>query len=125
LISNHDHLHNHNITALIAGEGRWQFFSSSAMEHQFRRGIYRPNAQTLSISLAPLVAQRSLMFRVKTDLATKASYAELTPTEECPALYSLSESAQLVSAVLTAISAVISSAMSSASVYSQDSWKAE
>jgi len=95
------------------------------MEHQFRRGIFRPNAQRLSISLAPLVAQRSLMFRVKTDLATKANYAELTPTEELPALYSLSQSAQLVSAVLTAISAVISAAMSSASAYSQDSWKGE
>jgi len=35
----------------------------------WRRGIYRSNAQRLSISLAPLVAQRSLLFRVKTDLA--------------------------------------------------------
>ncbi|KAF8157062.1 hypothetical protein B0H34DRAFT_711953 [Crassisporium funariophilum] len=87
------------------------------MEHQYRRGIYRPNAQRLSISLAPLVAQRSLMFRVKTDLAAKTSYAELSPSEESPALYTLTAtaSAQLISAALTA--------MSSASVYSQDSWK--
>jgi hypothetical protein len=83
------------------------------MEHQLRRGIYRPNAQGLSISLAPLVARRSLMFRVNTDLATKASYSELTPTEESPTLYTCSP--QIISAVLTA--------MSSASVYSQDSWK--
>ena len=41
---------------------------------------------------------------------------KLTPTDESSALYS-------GSAVLTAISAVISTAMSSASVYSQDSWK--
>lgn len=61
------------------------------------------------------------MFRVKTDFATKTSYAELTPMEESPALYSLSESAQIVSAVLTAML----TAMSSASVYSQDSWKSE
>jgi len=88
------------------------------MEHQFRQGIYRPNAQRLSISLGPMVAQRSLMFRVRTDLATKTSYAELTPTDESPALYSLPGSA-----VLPAISAVVSTAMSSASVYSQDSWK--
>jgi len=52
------------------------------------------------------------MFRVKTDLA---SYAELTPTDDSPALYSC--------ALLTAISVVISTAMSPASVYSQDSWK--
>jgi len=89
------------------------------MEHQLRRGIYRPNAQGLSISLVPLVARRSLMFRVNTDLATKASYAELTPTEESLTLYTLSCSPQIISAVLTAIS----TAMSSASVYSQDSWK--
>jgi len=57
------------------------------------------------------------MFRVKTDLATKASYAELTPTDESPALYTLSGCA-----VLTAIS-VKSTAMSSPSMYSQDSWK--
>jgi len=87
------------------------------MEHQFRRGIYRPNAQRLSISLEPMVAQRSLMFRVKTDLATKTSYAEMTITDESPALYTLSGSA-----VLTAISA-ISTSMSSASMYSQESWK--
>ncbi|KAF8799778.1 hypothetical protein BYT27DRAFT_7263638 [Phlegmacium glaucopus] len=92
------------------------------MEHQFRRGIYRRNAQRLSISIVPLVAQRSLMFRVKTDLATKASYAELTPMES-PALFSLSENALIVSAVLTAVSISIATAMSSASVYSQDSWK--
>lgn len=48
------------------------------MEHQFRQGIYRPNAQRLSISLGPMVAQRSLMFRVRTDLATKTSYAEVS-----------------------------------------------
>jgi len=59
------------------------------------------------------------MFRVNTDLATKASYAELTPTEESPTLYTLSCSPQIMSIVLTAIS----TAMSSASVYSQDSWK--
>jgi len=86
------------------------------MEHQFRRGIYRPNAQRLSISLGPMVAQRSLKFRVETDLATNTSY--LTPTDESPALYSLPGSA-----VLTAISIVISTATSSASMYSQDSWK--
>jgi len=84
------------------------------MEHQFRRGIYRPNAQRLSISLEPIVAQRSLMFRIKTDLATKTSYAEMTSTDESPALYTLVSGC----AVLTAISA-----MSSASMYSQDSWK--
>jgi len=72
------------------------------MEHQFRQGIYRSNAQRLTISLGPMVAHSSLMFRVKTDLATKTSYAELTPTDESPALYS---------------------GLSSASVYSQDSWK--
>jgi len=59
------------------------------------------------------------MFRVNTDLATKASYAELTPTAESLTLYTLSCSPQIISAVLTAIS----TAMSSASVYSQDSWK--
>lgn len=48
------------------------------MEHQYRRGIYRPNAQRLSISLAPLVAQRSLLFRVKADLATKTHYGEVS-----------------------------------------------
>ena len=68
----------HNITALTAEQGRWTPFSPSVMEHLFRRGIHRPNAQRLSISLAPLVAQRSLMFRVKTDLATKATYAEVS-----------------------------------------------
>lgn len=46
-------------------------------------------------------------------------YQKLTPTEESPALYS--ESAQIVSAVMTAML----TAMSSASVYSQDSWKTE
>ncbi len=35
----------------------------------WHRRIYRPNAQRLSISLAPLVAQRSLLFRIKADLA--------------------------------------------------------
>jgi len=59
------------------------------------------------------------MFRVKTDLATKSSYAELTPADESPALYSLLSGG----AGLTAISAVISTAMSSASMYSQESWK--
>ena len=44
---------------------------------------------------------------------------KLTPTEESPALYS--ESAQIVSAVMTAML----TAMSSASMYSQDSWKTE
>jgi hypothetical protein len=87
------------------------------MEHQFRRGIYRPNAQRLCISLEPMVVQRSLMFRVKSDLGTKTSYAELSHTDESPALYTLSGCA-----VLTAIS-VKSSAMTSASMYSQDSWK--
>jgi hypothetical protein len=81
------------------------------MEHQFRRGIYRANAQRLSISLAPLVAQRSLLFRVKADLSTKPNYGQLTPAEDSPALFSMS-------------SALFSGAMSSAaSVYSQDSWK--
>lgn len=48
------------------------------MEPQFQtRGIYRPNAQRLSISLAPLVAQRSLLFRVKADLATKTHYGQV------------------------------------------------
>jgi len=56
------------------------------------------------------------MFRVKTELATKTSYAELTPTDE--SLYSLPGSA-----ALTATSAVIYTAMTSGSVYSQDSWK--
>ncbi|KAF8908593.1 hypothetical protein CPB84DRAFT_166987 [Gymnopilus junonius] len=93
------------------------------MEHQFRRGIYRPNAQRLSISLAPLVAQRSLLFRVKADLATKTNYEELTPTEESPGLFLLSgnvtpsPSARIISAAL--------SALSTASVYSQDSWDGE
>lgn len=35
----------------------------------WRRGIERPNAKRLSISLGPLVAQRSLLFRIKADLA--------------------------------------------------------
>jgi len=61
------------------------------------------------------------MFRVKTDLATKTSYAELTPTDESPALYSFCESVEIVSAVFSAVL----TAMSSASVYSQDSWKEE
>jgi hypothetical protein len=90
------------------------------MDHHFRRGIYRPNAQRLSISLAPLVAQRSLLFRVKADLAQKTSYGELSPTEESPRLFLLSAStasARIISAAL--------SAMSAASVYSQDSWKGE
>jgi len=51
------------------------------------------------------------MFRVKADLA------ELTYTDESPSLYSLSGCP-----VLTALS-VKSNAMSSASMYSQDSWK--
>jgi len=64
-----------------------------------------------------MVVQRSLMFRVKTDLATKTTYAELSNTDESSTLYSLSGCA-----ALTAIS-VNSSAMTSASMYSQDSWK--
>jgi len=51
------------------------------MDDPFRsRGIYRPNAQRLSISLAPLVAQRSLLFRVKADLAasSKTNYGEVS-----------------------------------------------
>ncbi|KAF8954896.1 hypothetical protein BDZ97DRAFT_1927632 [Flammula alnicola] len=93
------------------------------MEHQFRRGIYRPNAQRLSLSLAPLVAQRSLLFRIKADLATKTNYGQLTPTtdeseSESPGLFALTASAQILSAALS-----VMSAMSSASVYSQDSWK--
>jgi len=96
---------------------------SATMDDPFRpRGIYRPKAQRLSISLAPLVAQRSLLFRVQTDMAvtTKTNYGELTPTEESPALYTLtpSASAKLMSAALSVLSA-----MSSASVYSQDSWR--
>jgi len=63
------------------------------------------------------------MFRVKTDLAAKANHAELTPTKGSPALYTLSGTPQIISAVLTAISTAIWTAMSSASVYSQDSWK--
>jgi hypothetical protein len=55
------------------------------------------------------------MFRVKTDLATKTSYAELT--DESSALYFLSGCS-----VLTANS-MKSTALSSASMYSQDSWK--
>ena len=48
------------------------------MQHQFRtRGIYRANAQRLSISLAPLVAQRSLLFRVKADLSTRTNYGQV------------------------------------------------
>jgi len=60
------------------------------------------------------------MFRVKTDLATKTSYAELTPTTDESPLYSSLLSG---SAFLPAISVVLSAAMSSASMYSQDSWK--
>ncbi|KAH9477667.1 hypothetical protein JR316_0009893 [Psilocybe cubensis] len=99
------------------------------MEHQYRRGIYRPKAQRLSISLAPLVAQRSLLFRVKADLATKTNYGELTPTEESdsavtsesaapsPALFvvTASASARIISAAL--------SVLSTCSVYSQESWQ--
>jgi len=85
------------------------------MEHQLRGGIFRANAQRLSISLAPVVVQRSLMFRLNTDPALNASYPELTPTEESPALHTLSGTPQLVSGVLTPTSP--------ASVYSQDSWK--
>ena len=42
----------------------------------WRRGIYRPNAQRLSISLVPLVAQRSLLFRLKADLAEAENGAQ-------------------------------------------------
>ncbi|KIM42426.1 hypothetical protein M413DRAFT_133675 [Hebeloma cylindrosporum] len=90
------------------------------MEHQFRRGIYRPNAQRLSLSLAPLVAQRSLLFRVQTDLARKVNYGELTPTSEgtTPALFTVTASARLISAALSTMSA-----KSTGSVYSQDSYQ--
>jgi hypothetical protein len=74
----------------------------------------------LSISLAPLVAQRSLLFRVKADLATKTNYGELSPTEESPGLFLLSAntaSAKIISAALSVLSA--------ASVYSQESWKGD
>lgn len=90
------------------------------MEHQLRPGIYRPKALNLSISLAPLVAQRSLTFRLEAGLATKMSYAELTYTEDSPALYTVSP--QIVSAVLTVIPSPVSTPTSSASMYSQDSW---
>lgn len=43
--------------------------------------------------------------------------------QESPALYSLSENAQIASGVLTAMTAVVLTPMSSASVYSQESWK--
>ncbi|KJA26972.1 hypothetical protein HYPSUDRAFT_198742 [Hypholoma sublateritium FD-334 SS-4] len=94
------------------------------MQHQFRtRGIYRANAQRLSISLAPLVAQRSLLFRVKADLSTRTNYGQLTPTTDesdiaSPGLFALTASARVRSALLTA-----ASALSAASVYSQDSWQ--
>jgi len=105
------------------------------------RGIYRPNAQRLSISLAPLVAQRSLLFRIKADLTTKAGYGQLTPTSEesprnSPALFILSattaKSAKILSAAVAAGSAaallsaaLTSAALSTASVWSQESWKGE
>ncbi|KAF9482734.1 hypothetical protein BDN70DRAFT_874755 [Pholiota conissans] len=96
------------------------------MEAQFRtRGIYRPNAQRLSISLAPLVVQRSLLFRVKADLATKTHYSQLTPTSDettlsdnSPGLFTFTASAHIISAALT-----VASMMSAASAYSQESWK--
>jgi len=56
----------------------------TVMEQQFRRGIYRPNAQRLSLSLAPLVVQRSLLFRVQTDLTRKANYGEVGSTPFAP-----------------------------------------
>ncbi|KAJ3487514.1 hypothetical protein NLJ89_g11707 [Agrocybe chaxingu] len=92
------------------------------------RGIYRPNAQRLSISLMPLVAQRSLLFRVQADMSRCTTYEEACTSspEECRGLYTLTPtaSAKLVSAVLTSARfSAIPSAVSSASVYSQESWK--
>ncbi|CAA7268316.1 unnamed protein product [Cyclocybe aegerita] len=90
------------------------------------RGIYRPNAQRLSISLMPLVAQRSLLFRVQADMSRCTTYEETTSPEEYRGLYTLTPtaSAKLVSAVLTSARfSAIPSAASSGSVYSQESWK--
>jgi hypothetical protein len=43
----------------------------------WRRGIYRSSAQRLSLSLAaPLMAQRSLLFRIKADLADTGKEVE-------------------------------------------------
>ncbi|KAF5318560.1 hypothetical protein D9619_010739 [Psilocybe cf. subviscida] len=114
-------LHHHH-TASTAAERRWP--SLSEMEHQVRRGIYRQKAQRLSIALAPVAAHRSLLFnQVRADLASKASYSELSPRSndsdseyeaESPALFMMTPQPQKMSAII--------SAKSAASMYSQDSW---
>ncbi|KAF9525408.1 hypothetical protein CPB83DRAFT_859513 [Crepidotus variabilis] len=124
----------------------------------WRRGIERPNAKRLSISLGPLVAQRSLLFRIKADLAGAGagagrkieSYEELEESEVSPPdstrLYSYTPGASgnifssesIVSLINASQAAPFlpslrtqdpteftlspSSAVSTASIYSQASW---
>ncbi|KAF9041454.1 hypothetical protein BJ165DRAFT_1530174 [Panaeolus papilionaceus] len=87
------------------------------MDDQYRRGINRPNANRLTLSLGPLVAQRSLLFRIQSDLVHKLTYGELTPAEES-AFFAMTPSARILSSAIMG-----KTPMSSASVYSQDSWK--
>lgn len=51
--------------------------NSNNMDDQYRRGINRPNANRLTLSLGPLVAQRSLLFRIQSDLVHKLTYGEV------------------------------------------------
>ncbi|PPR03647.1 hypothetical protein CVT24_007761 [Panaeolus cyanescens] len=87
------------------------------MDDQYRRGINRPNADRLTLSLGPLVAQRSLLFRIQADLVHKSTYGELTPAEES-AFFAMTPSARILSSALAG-----KTPMSSASIYSQDSWR--
>ncbi|TFK25834.1 hypothetical protein FA15DRAFT_323334 [Coprinopsis marcescibilis] len=93
---------------------------------QTTKGISRPNAEQLSISLAPLVTQRSLLFRVQTELGDKESYAALsavsTASEE--SFWTLSaKSASVSGHGHEAGTPSLATGVSFASVYSQESFQ--
>lgn len=91
------------------------------MDFPYTKGIVRPNAQRLSLSLSPLVAQRSLLFRVQTDLRNQADYGQLSSSDVSSTLWTASALPSNVA--MLAGTQPKSSAISTSSVYSQDSWR--
>ncbi|KAH6902635.1 hypothetical protein BKA70DRAFT_1306231 [Coprinopsis sp. MPI-PUGE-AT-0042] len=90
------------------------------------RRLIRPRAErlSLSITLAPLVSQRSLLFRVQTELGDAESYDQLSsvdserPESKTPGstIWSVTEDSDKVNM------GAITAALSVASAYSQDSF---
>ncbi|KAF6756567.1 hypothetical protein DFP72DRAFT_1066464 [Ephemerocybe angulata] len=100
------------------------------------RGIVRQNTpQRLSLAVAPLMGQRSMLFRVQTDLGGKEDYSQLSANSEASSLQIISASERAPSNPTSSdttpastlpnphssLSAVAQTPTSSASVWSQES----